>query len=80
MDRQDYLILEEMIETIDRFKRHGGQSARRDHRSSLQKLRKELSDFTGKCQRKELKGRARKRKSGELFLKIVAQFPVGEGK
>ena len=43
--------------------------------SSSRKLRQETADFAGKCRRGELKGRAQKRKSGELFRKIVALCP-----
>ena len=75
MDRQDYEILEDMIEIIDRVRQRRGGNPQRSNLSSSRKLRMELSDYADKCRRGELKGRARKRKSGELFRRIVAGCP-----
>ena len=75
MDGQDFSILEELFDTFDQLQQRIGGNPSRSYPSSSRKLRQEMADFTGRCQRGELKGRARKRKSGELFRKIVALYP-----
>ena len=75
MDRQDYEILEEMLDVVEHLRQRLGDTPKRGYLSSSRKLRREVDDFAGQCQRSELKGRAQKRKSGDLFRKIVALYP-----
>lgn len=75
MDRQDYEILEEMFDVVEQIQQRSGRAPKRSYLSSSRKLRRDVSDFAGSCRRGELQGRARKRKSGELFRRIVAMYP-----
>jgi hypothetical protein len=75
MDRQDYEILEELFDTIEQLQQRSGNAPKRSYRSSSWKLRSDVSDFAETCRRGQLKGRARKRRSGELFRRIVAMHP-----
>ena len=75
MDRKDFEILEELLDVVEQIQQRSGGNPRRSYLSSSRKLRQDTDDFAGKCQRGELKGRAKKRKSGELFRKIIALCP-----
>ncbi len=75
MDAQDYEILEEMFEVFEHLQQRVGGNPKRSYPSSSWKLRQDVDDFAGKCRRGEIRGRARKRKSGELFRKIIALHP-----
>lgn len=75
MDGQDFAILEELLDTLEQLQQRLGGNLNRNYPSSSRKLRKDVGEFAGKCQRGELKGRSRKRKSGELFRRIVALHP-----
>jgi hypothetical protein len=75
MDRKDYEILEELLDVVEQLQQRTGGNPRRSYLSSSRKLRQDTDDFAGKCQHGELVGRARKRKSGELFRRIVALCP-----
>jgi hypothetical protein len=75
MDEQDYEILEEMFDTVEQIQQRLGGNPMRSYPSSSRKLRRDVADFAGKCRRGELIGRVRKRKSGELFRRIVALHP-----
>lgn len=75
MDRQDFEILEELLDVIGQLKQRLGSNPNRSYPSSSRKLRTDVADFAGKCRQGQLNGRARKRKSGELFRKIIALHP-----
>ena len=75
MKVQDTQILEELFDVVEQIQQRIGGNPRRSYPSSSLRLRKDLADFAGKCQRGELNGRARKRKSGELFRRIVSLHP-----
>jgi hypothetical protein len=72
MDRQDFVILEELLDSIEQLRQRVGSNPGRGHRSSSQQLRRDLAAFADACQLGQLYGRARKRKSGELFRKIMS--------
>lgn len=72
MDRQDFEILEELFDTVEQLQQRSGPAPKRSYLSSSRKLRKDLSDFADNCRHGEFSGRARKRKSGELFRRIVS--------
>ena len=72
MNRQDFTILEEMFDTFEHLQQRLGVSPKRSYLSSSRKLRRDVAAFTGMCRRGELIGRARKRKSNELFRRIIA--------
>jgi hypothetical protein len=73
--KTDFQILEELFDTIEQLKQRLGGDPNRGYLSSSRKLRKDVADFTGKCRNGELKGRARNRKSGELFNRIISLHP-----
>jgi hypothetical protein len=75
MKRQDFDILEDLVETLDQIGQRLGDRPKRGYPSSSQKLRQDVSDFAESCRRGELAGRARKRKSGELFRRICSTYP-----
>lgn len=76
MDRQDFEILEEFLDTVEQLQQQRtGQAPKRSYRSLSWKLRLDVSDFADTCRRGELNGRARKRQSNELFRRIVAIHP-----
>jgi hypothetical protein len=75
MDRQDFEILEELFDTLGQLRQRLGGNPNRSYLSSSRKLRTDVADFAGKCQQGQITGRARKRKSGELFRKIIALHP-----
>lgn len=75
MDRQDSEILEELLDVVEQLQQRLGGNPGRSYLSSLRKLRQEMDDFAGNCRRGVLKGRAKKRKSGDLFRRIVALSP-----
>jgi hypothetical protein len=70
--KTDFQTLEELFDTVEQFKQRLGDGPKRGYLSSSRKLRKDVADFTGKCRNGELKGRARNRKSGELFIRIIS--------
>lgn len=75
MDSQDYKILEELLDVIEQLQQRVGGNPRRSCLSSLRKLRQDMDDYADNCRRGELKGRAKKRKSGDLFRRVVALYP-----
>jgi len=75
MDDQDYEILVEMFDVFEQLQQRLGSKPKRSYLSSSRKLRRDVADFAGRCRRGELNGRTRKRKSGELFRRIVALHP-----
>ncbi len=75
MDRQDFEILEDLLEVIEETQQCSGSNPDSNHRSSSRKLRKDVAEFAELCRHGELKGRARKRRSGELFRRIVSLHP-----
>jgi hypothetical protein len=75
MDSQDFEILEDLIETLDEIQQRLGASPNRSYLSSSRKLRRDICDFSGQCRSGELKGKMRKRQSGELFRRIISQYP-----
>ena len=75
MDRQDFEVLEELLDVVEQLEQRLGHKPGRSYLSSSRKLRKDTADFAGKCRRGELKGRSRKQKSGELFRRIVVLCP-----
>ena len=73
---QDHLILERLLDSIEQLQQRDGRKApTRQSASSSRKLRAELATYADLCRRGELKGRARKRKSGELFRRIISLAP-----
>jgi hypothetical protein len=75
MDRQDFEILEDLIDTLDEIQQRLGGNPKQRYLSSSRKLRRDICDFADLCRCGELNGRARKRKSGELFRKIISHHP-----
>ena len=75
MAGQDFEILEELFDLLEQLEQRLGEVPKRSYPSSSRKLRKDVADYAGKCQRGELNGKARKRKSGQLFRKLVALHP-----
>jgi hypothetical protein len=75
MDRQDFQILDELLGVFEQLGRRFGNDSERGPRSSSHRLRKDLASFADNCRQGQLKGRARKRKSGELFRRILALNP-----
>ena len=68
-------ILEQILDTVEDLRQRSGQPLGRGHLSSLQRLRNELEHLGREIEWKRLKGRALRRKSGELFRRIVSLFP-----
>jgi len=75
MPDQDFMILEQLLATCEQLQQRQRGSPQRRSPSSSQRLRRDVSGFAERCQNGQLKGRARKRKSGELFRRIVALHP-----
>jgi hypothetical protein len=75
MRKKDFEILEEMLAICGQIRQRCGGDPARNYVSSSRTLRQDMDDFADKCQRGELKGRARKRKSGEIFRRILALYP-----
>lgn len=75
MDRPDFSVLEELFDKIEELQRRTGSNPSRAIRSSFDGVRRDLAKFADRCRRKEVKGRARKRESGRLFLKILSLDP-----
>ena len=73
--RKDFEILEELFDAVGQLRQRTGRRPNRSYLSSSRKLLLELAEFSGKCQCGELSGRTRKRKSGELFRKIISLDP-----
>lgn len=76
MAREDYEILEELLETIELLQERRGIRPARDHRSSLETLQRDVADFSDACRRDVLKGQARRRRSGQLFRRILSLEPL----
>jgi len=72
---QDFEILEKLLDSIEQLQQRDGSNPTRGSTSSSRKLRAELATYADECRRGELKGRARKRKSGELFRRVVSLDP-----
>ena len=68
---QELKVLEELLSTAEQLRQHKGIESQRGRASSSRKLRLELADYSSQCLNGTLTGRERKRKSGELFRKIV---------
>ena len=60
MDRQDYVILEELLDTVEQLQqRRLRDNPERGYRSSSRKLRKEVDDFAEECRQRTIGGRAK---------------------
>ncbi len=75
MRRQDFEILEELLDSVEQLRQRFGSNPERGHRSSSRKLREDLDDFAYACERGDLDGPRRSRKSGELFRRILSLHP-----
>ena len=75
MNRTESTILAELLEKIEQLQRHSGSNPGNAFRFSVDRIRKDLGRFADKCRRGELDGRARKRKFGELFRRVIALDP-----
>ena len=73
--RKDYLILEELLDVVEQLGQRLGSNPERGLQSSSRKLREEIADFADSCRRGELEGQSRKRRSGELFRRILTLHP-----
>ena len=74
MDGQD-LILTKLLETFEQLQQRLGRKPKRSYPSSSLKLRRDLADFSEKSRSGELDGKALRRKSGELFRRIIKLHP-----
>ena len=72
---QEFLILVELLDLIEQLHQRDGSNPNRKTRSSSLKLRSELARLSDKCRDGEITGRTRKRKSGEIFRKIISLAP-----
>jgi len=72
---QEFEILGELLDSVEQWHQRDGSNPDRSSTSSSRKLRSELASLVEKCRRGEISGRARKRKSGELFRRIVSLAP-----
>lgn len=72
---QDQVILEELLDAIEELRQRSGHRPERGHPSSVQRLRDELVRFADDVETGMLHGRKRRRRSGELFRRIVSLYP-----
>jgi hypothetical protein len=72
---QEFLILGKMLDSIEHLQQRDGIYPDRNSMSSSQRLRSELANLTDKCRSGEITGRARRRKSGEIFRRIISLAP-----
>ncbi len=72
---QDFEILEELLDCVEQLQQRCGSNPKRKSASSAQVLRKDLAVFRAQARTGKIAGRARKRKSGEIFRRIVSLAP-----
>lgn len=75
MSTQDHVVLEELLDAVEQLGQRSGSNLGRNQVSSSRTLHKDVRDYADACRRGELKGRARKRKSHQLFQTIIALYP-----
>ena len=73
--KTDYEVLDEMLDVIEHLRQLSGPEPGRCRPSSLRKLREDLGRFRDDCDAGRLARRACKRKSGELFRRVVSLHP-----
>jgi len=74
MDK-DQEILSELLDSIERLQQRSGESPEPRHSSSVRRLSEDLAEYADAVKSGTLRGRARKRKSGDLFRRIISLHP-----
>jgi len=74
--KEDFQILEEFIATCDELRRRKGIVPDRSYESSRKKLQDDLAAYAEAVRQGRLTGRARWRKSKELFRRAVQDSAV----
>ena len=70
MNREDYDILSELDDTVTQLEQGAGDEPGRGV-STSSVTKRQITEFARKCERGELKGRARRRKANQLFLQTL---------
>lgn len=73
---QDLKILNELLDRVEELRQRTGVAPGRGHPSSFDRLREELMQAMDDAAQEKLKGKALRRRSGELFRRIVALYPA----
>lgn len=73
--KQDYEVLEELLDIVEQLGQRSGSDPGRGHVPSYAKLRKDLDQYRDDCERDQLKGQVRRRRSGNLLRRIVSIDP-----
>jgi hypothetical protein len=73
--REDFQILEEMLDVIEDLRQRSGGRPRLTRASSSRTLRRAVVRFREECNMKLLEGRSRRRRAKELFKRLVSLYP-----
>ena len=72
---QEIKILKELLDTVQELEQRVGVHPTPGHPSSVRKLQTEITGCERDIANGKLKGRALRRKSGELFRQIISLYP-----
>ena len=75
MKTNEAYVLEQMLDMVEDLRQRSGQPPGRGHPSSLTRLRNDLGELRREIGWKQIKGRALRRRSGDLFRRIVSLYP-----
>lgn len=72
---KDHLILAELLDLIEQLQQRSGRCPEPRQSSSVRRLKDDLAEYADDVASGRLRGRARKRRSGELFRRIIRLHP-----
>lgn len=72
---EDYEILAELLDSIEQLQRRTRLIRETRHSSLVGRLKNDLEEYANDAKSKKLQGRSRKRRSGELFRRIIRLYP-----
>ncbi len=75
MDK-DHQILSELLDTVEQLEQRSGRRPEPRQSSSIRRLRDDLAEYADDVNSGRLSGRARERRSGELFRRIINLHPA----
>lgn len=73
--KEDFNVLEEMLDIVEDLRQRSGDNPRLNRASSSKALRRAVVQFREECKAGELEARSRKRKAKELFRRLVSLHP-----
>ena len=73
--KMDYQILIELLDVVEELGQRTGRKPGEGHPSSRGELEKDVSRFRETCEKGSLSGKRRKRRSGQLFRRIISLYP-----